>query len=116
MMALCCLSFFDTPELNVAGEVDPGRPLLLPVNKHQDRVGFSAVTRWCSASSLMSALPCRRRVKLWASAFGGEIKSISAKYSGSQLLQKVSGLVRTPPLTAAAAFAVDAAETFARLG
>lgn len=28
-------------------------------------------------------------VKLWASAFGGEIKSISAKYSGSQLLQKV---------------------------
>ncbi|CAK6973766.1 voltage-dependent calcium channel subunit alpha-2/delta-3 [Scomber scombrus] len=27
-------------------------------------------------------------VKLWASAFGGEIKSISAKYSGSQLLQK----------------------------
>lgn len=31
--------------------------------------------------------PCR--VKLWASAFGGEIKSIAAKYSGSQLLQKV---------------------------
>lgn len=30
-----------------------------------------------------------RRVKLWASAFGGEMKSISAKYSGSQLLQKV---------------------------
>lgn len=29
------------------------------------------------------------RVKLWASAFGGEIKSIAAKYSGSQLLQKV---------------------------
>ncbi|ELW70333.1 Voltage-dependent calcium channel subunit alpha-2/delta-3 [Tupaia chinensis] len=28
------------------------------------------------------------RVKLWASAFGGEIKSIAAKYSGSQLLQK----------------------------
>jgi len=28
-------------------------------------------------------------VKLWASAFGGEIKSIAAKYSGSQLLQKV---------------------------
>uniref|UniRef100_A0A3P8UK46 Calcium channel, voltage dependent, alpha2/delta subunit 3 n=1 Tax=Cynoglossus semilaevis TaxID=244447 RepID=A0A3P8UK46_CYNSE len=27
-------------------------------------------------------------VKLWASAFGGEIKSISAKYSGSPLLQK----------------------------
>uniref|UniRef100_A0A3Q3XCI6 VWFA domain-containing protein n=1 Tax=Mola mola TaxID=94237 RepID=A0A3Q3XCI6_MOLML len=27
-------------------------------------------------------------VKLWASAFGGEIKSISAKYSGSHLLQK----------------------------
>uniref|UniRef100_A0A8C2ZE66 Calcium channel, voltage dependent, alpha2/delta subunit 3 n=1 Tax=Cyclopterus lumpus TaxID=8103 RepID=A0A8C2ZE66_CYCLU len=26
--------------------------------------------------------------KLWASAFGGEIKSITAKYSGSQLLQK----------------------------
>ncbi|KAJ3587303.1 hypothetical protein NHX12_010901 [Muraenolepis orangiensis] len=31
-------------------------------------------------------------VKLWASAFGGEMKSISAKYSGSQLLQKVSPL------------------------
>ncbi|KAK1898439.1 Voltage-dependent calcium channel subunit alpha-2/delta-3 [Dissostichus eleginoides] len=30
-------------------------------------------------------------VKLWASAFGGEIKSISAKYSGSQLLQKWRG-------------------------
>lgn len=29
------------------------------------------------------------RVKLWASAFGGEIKSIASKYSGSQLLQKV---------------------------
>uniref|UniRef100_A0A8C2PX18 Calcium channel, voltage dependent, alpha2/delta subunit 3 n=1 Tax=Cyprinus carpio TaxID=7962 RepID=A0A8C2PX18_CYPCA len=28
------------------------------------------------------------RVKLWASAFGGEIKSIASKYSGSQLLQK----------------------------
>lgn len=28
-------------------------------------------------------------VKLWASAFGGEMKSIAAKYSGSQLLQKV---------------------------
>lgn len=28
-------------------------------------------------------------MKLWASAFGGEIKSIAAKYSGSQLLQKV---------------------------
>uniref|UniRef100_A0AAY4EF57 VWFA domain-containing protein n=1 Tax=Denticeps clupeoides TaxID=299321 RepID=A0AAY4EF57_9TELE len=27
-------------------------------------------------------------VKLWASAFGGEMKSISAKYSGSQVLQK----------------------------
>lgn len=35
-------------------------------------------------------------VKLWASAFGGEIKSIAAKYSGSQLLQKVriSSVVR----------------------
>uniref|UniRef100_A0A8D3BHF1 Calcium channel, voltage dependent, alpha2/delta subunit 3 n=1 Tax=Scophthalmus maximus TaxID=52904 RepID=A0A8D3BHF1_SCOMX len=29
-----------------------------------------------------------RKSNLWASAFGGEIKSISAKYSGSQLLQK----------------------------
>lgn len=37
------------------------------------------------SSSALS--PCR--VKLWASAFGGEIKSIAAKYSGSQLLQKV---------------------------
>lgn len=36
--------------------------------------------------------PCR--VKLWASAFGGEIKSIAAKYSGSQLLQKVRFLWR----------------------
>lgn len=34
--------------------------------------------------------PTFSRVKLWASAFGGEMKSISAKYSGSQLLQKVS--------------------------
>ncbi len=33
------------------------------------------------------------RVKLWASAFGGEMKSISAKYSGSQLLQKVSTFI-----------------------
>lgn len=33
------------------------------------------------------------RVKLWASAFGGEMKSISAKYSGSQLLQKVSSFI-----------------------
>ncbi|XP_023378066.1 voltage-dependent calcium channel subunit alpha-2/delta-3-like [Pteropus vampyrus] len=32
--------------------------------------------------------PALPRVKLWASAFGGEIKSIAAKYSGSQLLQK----------------------------
>lgn len=31
----------------------------------------------------------RCSVKLWASAFGGEMKSIAAKYSGSQLLQKV---------------------------
>ncbi|XP_039336638.1 voltage-dependent calcium channel subunit alpha-2/delta-3 isoform X5 [Mauremys reevesii] len=31
---------------------------------------------------------CLLSVKLWASAFGGEIKSIAAKYSGSQLLQK----------------------------
>jgi len=33
------------------------------------------------------------RVKLWASAFGGEIKSIASKYSGSQLLQKVFPLL-----------------------
>lgn len=33
-------------------------------------------------------------VKLWASAFGGEIKSIAAKYSGSQLLQKVNRAVQ----------------------
>lgn len=33
--------------------------------------------------------PAPHSVKLWASAFGGEIKSIAAKYSGSQLLQKV---------------------------
>lgn len=37
----------------------------------------------------LSFLFLRSSVKLWASAFGGEIKSISAKYSGSQLLQKV---------------------------
>uniref|UniRef100_A0A3B5Q7D4 Calcium voltage-gated channel auxiliary subunit alpha2delta 3 n=1 Tax=Xiphophorus maculatus TaxID=8083 RepID=A0A3B5Q7D4_XIPMA len=38
----------------------------------------------------LTILACVRtcRVKLWASAFGGEMKSISAKYSGSQLLQK----------------------------
>lgn len=38
-------------------------------------------------------LLCVCRVKLWASAFGGEMKSISAKYSGSQLLQKVSAFI-----------------------
>lgn len=43
------------------------------------------VTRCYICSCALS--PCR--VKLWASAFGGEIKSIAAKYSGSQLLQKV---------------------------
>ncbi|XP_056432369.1 voltage-dependent calcium channel subunit alpha-2/delta-3-like [Gadus chalcogrammus] len=36
----------------------------------------------------LTAAPCCLWVKLWASAFGGEMKSISAKYSGSQLLQK----------------------------
>ncbi|XP_033995301.1 voltage-dependent calcium channel subunit alpha-2/delta-3-like isoform X1 [Trematomus bernacchii] len=35
-------------------------------------------------------------VKLWASAFGGEIKSISAKYSGSQLLQKDLWAITAP--------------------
>ncbi|XP_061583138.1 voltage-dependent calcium channel subunit alpha-2/delta-3 isoform X3 [Cololabis saira] len=35
-------------------------------------------------------------VKLWASAFGGEIKSISAKYSGSQLLQKELWSITAP--------------------
>uniref|UniRef100_A0AAR2LIL8 VWFA domain-containing protein n=1 Tax=Pygocentrus nattereri TaxID=42514 RepID=A0AAR2LIL8_PYGNA len=30
----------------------------------------------------------RPSISLWASAFGGEMKSIAAKYSGSQLLQK----------------------------
>uniref|UniRef100_A0A674DPP4 Calcium voltage-gated channel auxiliary subunit alpha2delta 3 n=1 Tax=Salmo trutta TaxID=8032 RepID=A0A674DPP4_SALTR len=40
-------------------------------------------------TSVLSCLCSPCRVKLWASAFGGEIKSISAKYSGSQLLQKV---------------------------
>nr|XP_043879040.1 voltage-dependent calcium channel subunit alpha-2/delta-3 isoform X2 [Solea senegalensis] len=35
-------------------------------------------------------------VKLWASAFGGEIKSISAKYSGSQLLQKELWAITAP--------------------
>ena len=43
------------------------------------------VTRCYICSSALSPY----RVKLWASAFGGEIKSIAAKYSGSQLLQKV---------------------------
>lgn len=38
-------------------------------------------------------MSCSARVKLWASAFGGEIKSIAAKYSGSQLLQKVSAVL-----------------------
>lgn len=41
-------------------------------------------------SCLPVCMVCVCRVKLWASAFGGEMKSISAKYSGSQLLQKVS--------------------------
>lgn len=40
-------------------------------------------------SSFIVCLFLCSSVKLWASAFGGEIKSISAKYSGSQLLQKV---------------------------
>ncbi|XP_077948013.1 voltage-dependent calcium channel subunit alpha-2/delta-3 [Gasterosteus aculeatus] len=35
-------------------------------------------------------------VKLWASAFGGEMKSISAKYSGSQLLQKELWAITAP--------------------
>uniref|UniRef100_A0A3P9JZ47 Voltage-dependent calcium channel subunit alpha-2/delta-3 n=2 Tax=Oryzias latipes TaxID=8090 RepID=A0A3P9JZ47_ORYLA len=35
-------------------------------------------------------------VKLWASAFGGEIKSISAKFSGSQLLQKELWSITAP--------------------
>ncbi|XP_071349527.1 voltage-dependent calcium channel subunit alpha-2/delta-3-like isoform X2 [Trachinotus anak] len=35
-------------------------------------------------------------IKLWASAFGGEIKSISAKYSGSQLLQKELWAITAP--------------------
>ena len=41
----------------------------------------------CDTGVTFALSPCR--VKLWASAFGGEIKSIAAKYSGSQLLQKV---------------------------
>ncbi|CAB1456078.1 unnamed protein product [Pleuronectes platessa] len=59
---------------------------------------------WCACLLLLYSTPSTRVtevgathqsippsvVKLWASAFGGEIKSISAKYSGSQLLQKVS--------------------------
>lgn len=42
---------------------------------------------------MISVMCVLYRVKLWASAFGGEMKSISAKYSGSQLLQKVCRLV-----------------------
>uniref|UniRef100_A0A3Q0SAR1 Calcium voltage-gated channel auxiliary subunit alpha2delta 3 n=1 Tax=Amphilophus citrinellus TaxID=61819 RepID=A0A3Q0SAR1_AMPCI len=41
-----------------------------------------------SATSTAHSTLQNQVVKLWASAFGGEMKSISAKYSGSQLLQK----------------------------
>lgn len=43
----------------------------------------------CVSQKIMIRFFSSCSVKLWASAFGGEIKSISAKYSGSQLLQKV---------------------------
>lgn len=49
----------------------------------------SVVTVTCVCSYTVVCLPVVLSVKLWASAFGGEIKSISAKYSGSPLLQKV---------------------------
>uniref|UniRef100_A0A8C1VVJ4 Calcium channel, voltage dependent, alpha2/delta subunit 3 n=1 Tax=Cyprinus carpio TaxID=7962 RepID=A0A8C1VVJ4_CYPCA len=42
---------------------------------------------WLNFFLIEQLLP-PNRVKLWASAFGGEIKSIASKYSGSQLLQK----------------------------
>uniref|UniRef100_A0A8C2AGH6 Calcium voltage-gated channel auxiliary subunit alpha2delta 3 n=1 Tax=Cyprinus carpio TaxID=7962 RepID=A0A8C2AGH6_CYPCA len=41
-----------------------------------------------AAAFLQKSVHALPFVKLWASAFGGEIKSIAAKYSGSQLLQK----------------------------
>ncbi|XP_057714191.1 voltage-dependent calcium channel subunit alpha-2/delta-3-like isoform X3 [Corythoichthys intestinalis] len=44
---------------------------------------YSITDVGCSHQSIPPSV-----VKLWASAFGGEMKSISAKYSGSQLLQK----------------------------
>lgn len=51
-------------------------------------MGFFSRT-FVRPSSFIACLFLCSSVKLWASAFGGEIKSISAKYSGSQLLQKV---------------------------
>ncbi|ERE89918.1 voltage-dependent calcium channel subunit alpha-2/delta-3 [Cricetulus griseus] len=64
--------------------------------------------------SVMKMLQSRKhkRVKLWASAFGGEIKSIAAKYSGSQLLQKdrVSKVKRLIP------FAIFTSMTFHQCG
>uniref|UniRef100_A0A8C1VUQ0 Calcium channel, voltage dependent, alpha2/delta subunit 3 n=1 Tax=Cyprinus carpio TaxID=7962 RepID=A0A8C1VUQ0_CYPCA len=42
----------------------------------------------CEVIALLYIIVISRVVKLWASAFGGEIKSIASKYSGSQLLQK----------------------------
>lgn len=52
---------------------------------HSPGCACVTVTRCYISSPALSSC----RVKLWASAFGGEIKSIAAKYSGSQLLQKV---------------------------
>ncbi|XP_025771756.1 voltage-dependent calcium channel subunit alpha-2/delta-3 [Puma concolor] len=51
-------------------------------------VGVGVGERVASRPQESLAFPKSRGVKLWASAFGGEIKSIAAKYSGSQLLQK----------------------------
>nr|XP_019951490.1 PREDICTED: voltage-dependent calcium channel subunit alpha-2/delta-3-like [Paralichthys olivaceus] len=48
---------------------------------------FTISTRVTEVGATHQSIP-PSVVKLWASAFGGEMKSISAKYSGSQLLQK----------------------------
>ncbi|XP_037108816.1 voltage-dependent calcium channel subunit alpha-2/delta-3 [Syngnathus acus] len=56
--------------------------------------GFSVLLLEVAAAS-QQGIPLSV-VKLWASAFGGEIKSISAKYSGSQLLQKELWAITVP--------------------
>lgn len=67
----------------------PCREILAFLKKWMISLSRSVVTVTCVCSYTVVCLPVVLSVKLWASAFGGEIKSISAKYSGSPLLQKV---------------------------